>query len=246
MQERELMIEPGDGKKVWHLQHLDLFADLTDTEIEELAALLHDRHIPAGVDLLGQRQRGQVYLVKEGTVSVDIGEGDQRLTAALLGPGRLLGLSEIVGEDGPGIAVTTLLPSYVCIATWSKLIEALTRHPSVLLKMLSSMAEQVVQLESWRARLGLSPPRARLAQLLLELAAEFGEATDHGQRFPFQLERAGLARMIGTSRETVSRAMAAFERDGWVGRENGHIVVRDTQALVNEVGKHQPSRESQP
>lgn len=230
-------------KKVWYLQRLDLFADLSEEEVEEMAVLLHDHHVPAGVELLGRRERDRVYLVKEGAVRVDVGEGPNRATVALLGPGRLFGLSSAAGENAPAVAATTVVSSYVCIATWSKLVEVLTVRPPVLLRVMRSLAEQVFRIETWRARLGAKPPAARLAGLVLELADEFGEPGEGRRVLPFRLERADLARMVGTSRETASRVMAGFERAGWVGRDGGRIVVRDRQALAAEArGDHGGNR----
>jgi len=230
--------------KVWYLRRLDLFAGLSEDEVDEMARLLHDHHIPAGVELLGQRERDQIYLIKEGAVRVDVGEGPRRATAALLGPGRVFGLSSAVGEDAPAVAATAVVPSYVCIATWAKLVEVLAHRPPVLLRMMRSLAEQVFRIEAWRARRGAAPPAARLAELVLELADEFGEPTAEGLVLPFRLERADLGRMVGTSRETASRVMAGFERSGWVGRSAGRLVVRDRRALAAEGTNADPGTES--
>lgn len=235
------MSEAGEAKKVWHLRRLDLFAALSEGDVAAMAALLDDHHLPAGVDLLGHRQRDQVFLVKEGAVRISVGEGRRAATVALLGPGRLFGLSATIGEDDPTISATTVTPSYVCTATWSRLLEVLVRHPQVLLQVTRSLAQQVFRIETWRERLGTVPPRGRLAALLVELSEEFGEPTAAGRRIPFRLTRADLARMIGAARETTSRLMAEFERAGWLGRDDGRLVVRDRAALTAERGR-QPDR----
>lgn len=226
----------GDRKKVWYLRHIDLFASMTDEAVEEVAAMLDDHHVPAGVELLGQRRRDQVYLIKTGAVRLHVGEPHRQVTVALLGPGRVFGLSSAIGDDDPLIGATTLVPSYVCFATWPKMMEVFVQHPSVMLRMTSALTEQVFRAESWRERFGLSSPRRRLADLLLELSDDFGEPTALGRRIRFRLTQADLARMIGLSRGTVSRLMAEFGRRGWVAREGGLIVVREREALAAQDG----------
>ena len=59
----------------------------------------------------------------------------------------------------------------------------------------------------------------------MELSKEFGEPRTEGRRIPFRLTQEDLGHMVGLSRETVSRLMAEFARDGWVTREDGTLVV---------------------
>lgn len=226
------MTAGGSAKKVWYLRRLDLFTELSAADIERLAALLNDRFLPAGVELLGRREREQVFLVKTGAVRVDIGHQPRQATVALLGPGRMFGLSSALGETAPVVTARTVVPSYVCITTWATLFEVLADHPRVLLRMIGSLAEYVFRIETWRVWLGGAAPAARLARLVLELADEFGEPVANGQMIPIPLGRADLARMVGSSRETASRVMAGFERSGWVGQEGGRLIVRNRPALA--------------
>ncbi len=225
------MSDGGDQKKVWYLRHIDLFASMTDEEVEEIAHLLGDHHIPAGVPLLDHRDRDRVYLIKEGVVRLHTSDSRHQVTLALLPPGRMFGLSSTVGDADRTINATTLVPSYICFATWAKMVEVFARYPEVMLQLLRSLTEQVFRTETWRTRLGMTSPTARLADLLLELSEEFGETSETGRRIRFRLTQADLARMIGVSRETVSRIMVEFSRAGWVARESGRLVVRDRDAL---------------
>lgn len=230
-------------KKVWYLRRLDLLAGLTDAQIEELARLLDDHRFPAGVELLAHRDRDQVFLIKEGAVRLYAATPRGELTLALLGVGRLFGLSALVGEARPPVGARTLVPAYVCVTTWPRLMEVLVAHPAVLLRVLEAVGEQLVHAEVWLERVHAAPPRTRLARLLLELAAEFGETGDGGRRIPYRLTQADLGRMVGLSRETVSRVLAEFRQAGWVSRTEGRLVVRDAAAL-DGIAEGRPAAES--
>ncbi len=219
-------------KKVWYLQRVDLLSSLTDDEIEDIARLLGDHHMSANVELLGDRQHDRIYIIKEGAVRLHSGGSRDQVTLALLGRGKTFGLSSTVGDDDQVIYATTLVPSYVCFASWSKMMEVFNRYPQVMVKMMAALADQLFRAEAWRARFGISSPRRRLAHLLIELSDEFGAQTEVGRVVQFRLTQTDLGRMIGLSRETVSRLMAEFDRLGWVGREKGLLVVRDHHALA--------------
>ncbi len=236
------MSDGGDRRKVWYLRRLDLFAAMTDEEVEAIARLLDDHHLPAGVGLLGDRRRERAYLIKEGAVRLHAGGPTRPVTLALLGPGRVFGLSAVIGDEDPTVGAMTVAPSYVCFATWPKLLEVLALHPQAMLRMTQGLAEQVFRAETWRGRLGMAAPRARLADLLLELGDEFGEATETGWRVPFRLTQADLARMIGASRETASRLMGEFARAGWVTRERGLLTVRDRAGLAAQAGENRAAK----
>ena len=226
------MSDAGDRKKVWYLRHIHLFASMTDEEIEAVARLLGDHRHPAGVELLGDRLQDRVYIVKEGAVRLHAGVSRRQVTLALLGPGRVFGLSSTLGDDAPLIDATTLVPSYVCVATRPKMMEVFVHFPAVMLKMTGALAEQVFRADAWRERFGMTSPRHRLAHLLIELSEEFGEPAAQGRRIRFRLTQADLAGMIGLSRETVSRLMAEFGRRNCVARDGDFLIVLDRDALA--------------
>ncbi len=225
----------SDQRKVWHLRRIDLFASMTQGEIERLATLLDDHFIPPGAELLGNREHERVFLVKRGAVRLYEELDSHQVTLALLGPGRLFGLSSTLGDDSPTLGAQTMTESYICFSTWPRLIDVLSGHPEVVLRMMRSLAEQVFRAETWLARFGARSPRTRLADLLIELSDEFGEPVPGGHRIQFRLTQLDLGRMIGVSRETVSRLMTELSTKGIVSRENGRLVIHDRTRLAEEM-----------
>jgi CRP-like cAMP-binding protein len=222
------------SRKVWHLRRLDLFASMTDEEVEHLAELLDDRVISAGVELLKGIDQERVYLLKSGAVRLYQTRGDQQITVALLAPGRLFGLSSTFGNDDSTLGAVTLTEAHVCFTSWPKLIEVLSGHPGAVLQMMRGLAEQVFRAENWLARFGARSPRARLADLLVELADDFAEPIEGGCRVQFLATQADLARMVGVSRETISRLMRVFRELGLISLRGGHIIIHDRTRLLQE------------
>ncbi|MDP9310481.1 MAG: Crp/Fnr family transcriptional regulator [Chloroflexota bacterium] len=227
------MIMAGNNRsnKVWYLRHLDLFLSLTDSEIEEIARVLDDHPIPAGAELIHDRRRERIYLIKTGAVRLYTEEQGQQATLALLGPGRLFGLSGSFGNDKLVIGAVTLEPTYICFAALPKLLSLFNQFPEVMTRMTQALAEQIFVAETWIERTSAMSPRARLAALLLDLCADFCEPFEGGYRVKFRVTQADLARMINVTRETVSRVVADFMRAGWIERRDGRLVIRDQAAL---------------
>lgn len=225
------MVGNNRANKVWYLRHLDLFLSLTDAEIDEIARALDDHHIPAGAELIHDRQRERIYLIKTGAVRLYTQEQGQQVTLALLGPGRLFGLSGSFGNDNLIIGAVTLEPSFICFASLPKLMSLFSQFPDVMISMTRALAEQIFVAETWIERASAMSPRVRLASLLLDLCVDFCEPFENGHRVKFRLTQADVARMINVTRETVSRVMTDFTRAGWIERREGRLMVRDHAAL---------------
>ncbi len=220
-----------EDKKVWYLRRLDIFLSLTDEEIDKIARVLDDRLVPADTELLQDRQREQLFIVKSGAVRLYADSQQHQLTLALLGPGRLFGLSATVGRGSPTIGATTLEPSFICFGTVPGLLQLFGQHPEVMVRLTNALVEQIFFAETWVERAIVQSPRGRLASLLLDLCDQFGEPVDGGHRIRFHLTHADLAGMISVARETVSRLMADLQRTGLVIRKAGLLVVPDRRAL---------------
>ena len=73
---------------------------------------------------------------------------------------------------------------------------------------------------------------ARLARLLLELAHQIGEHHDDGEfLFPLLLTHEEMASMACTTRETVTRTLGQFRKDGWISIEDSLVTIRHPELL---------------
>ena len=79
--------------------------------------------------------------------------------------------------------------------------------------------------------IGLKDVSARLANLVLQLAESEGVMTPEGPRIPTHYTHWQLATMIGTSRESVTRAFTRLQRRGAVLLNDRRIYVKDLEAL---------------
>lgn len=73
--------------------------------------------------------------------------------------------------------------------------------------------------------------RARVGCRLAELARRHGSRTPHGTRLQMRLTQEDLARMTGTSRESVNKVVAWFSRNELLANAGGRYVIMDAEAL---------------
>lgn len=209
--------------KLWFVRRLDLFEGLSEAEMQRLATLMHDRECRTGDDIVVRPQGDRVYLVKKGRVSVL----DRGVNAAVLGPGQIFGTSAFFGTPSRDQRVVALEDAVICDAPAAQFLAAMAVHPRLATRMMTLLARQIFELERAVERTATDPVSQRLADLLLRMAKRDSAVPELRA-----LAQADLARMIGASRESVSRLVAAWERQGIVRAGQRRIEILDEERLT--------------
>ena len=123
-------------------------------------------------------------------------------------------------------SVTTLA---VSVALFDDL---LANYPDFSRMLLHTFARRMANITDLAAGLSLYSVRARLAQFLIDLAAD-----DHSQAGWTQDE---IAAQIGTVRDVVGRLLRDFEASGLIQRERQNIILLDRQRLYDEAKQQAP------
>ena len=210
-------------EKLWFVRRLDLFEGLSEAEMERLATLMHDRACRMGEDIVVRPKGDRIYLVKKGRVSVL----DNGVNAAILGAGQIFGTSAFFGTASGAQRVVALEDAVICDAPAGQFLGAMATHPRLAARMMTLLARQIFELERTVERTATEPVGQRLADLLLQMAKRDGPRPEVRA-----LSEADLARMIGASRESVSRLVAAWERDGVLRAGQRRIEILDEDRLA--------------
>jgi CRP-like cAMP-binding protein len=207
-------------------------------QLEELVRLAQIRKRPAGTLLLAQNDVvDELYLIASGRVRLVRGDGPHReITLRELTSGDFFGEVPLVDADetqpADAIAVddVTLL-----VISRDGLAEHLQRHPSLALRMALVLSRHLRSANHAIAEMALHGVEARLVRALERLARAHGGVPSHAglmlHRRPTHRE---LANLIGTRRETVSRALASLARDGLLVVRGARILL--TRTLLDRLG----------
>lgn len=208
--------------KLWFLRRLDLFEGMSEGEIERLGTVLQERTCRRGHDVIVRPSGDRVYLLKNGRVRIASGE----VNVAILGPGQLFGTSALFGAAATMQKVVALEDVVICEAPSGQFLAAMMTHPRLAAKVAMLLARQLFELEQTVERTASDPIEARLADLLLRIADRAGTTS-----MVRGLSQSDLARMIGASRESVSRILAAWEREGLLRSRQRLLELIDEEKL---------------
>lgn len=212
---------------VWHLKNTQLFEDLSDAELEQVSKITPYRHYEAGEAIYRMEDPADaLYFVRDGMVKVSMYfPNGKEMILGLLGQydifGELLLLpSERRPNQAEAVTDTTLI-----VMPEEDFQTLLQQHPRIAMKFIQVMSTRLWQAQQWQAEVGAFDAPARLANLLLRLANDFGQPSERGVVVDLGLTQNDYAKMIGATRETVSHCLAQLLEFGAVKRRRTPISV---------------------
>ncbi|MGA5314841.1 Crp/Fnr family transcriptional regulator [Streptomyces pseudogriseolus] len=151
---------------------------------------------------------------------------------ALRGPGDVIG--EQAGLDGGprSATVTALTPVQALVVPAEAFRAAARNHGGITLAVHRTLSARLRDADRQRASAGSDPLAARLAGLLLDLAAAHGRRhASGGLEIALPLSQDDLAGLVLGSRRTVSRILEQWRADGWVTTGRNRLTLHNPDAL---------------
>lgn len=173
-----------------------------------------------------------MMLVLRGQVKISIvSDEGKELIFAMTQPGECFG--EIALLDGQtrtadAIAVGDCV---LFMLARSDFIPFLERHPQIAIRLLAVLCGRVRATSDFIERLAFQNLPARLARLLLKLAATQGSATPTGVRINQKLSQQEIGNLVAASRESVNKQLRLWRTEGLLTIKQGYITLLQPVAL---------------
>ena len=201
-----------------------VFAGLSAEEQLEVGRFARPVHVEAGdvVARAGERSP-RLFVVHTGRLKVRRTSADgHESIVRVAGPGEAVGEESFLTGAPPDADTVALEASRLCAFDHADLAALLQRMPGIGVGMLRALAEKLTSAERMVAALTSSDVETRVAAYLLDLPATW----DGGHaRVRLPMPKHQVAAYLGTTPETLSRRLAALERDGLVELGPGRDVV---------------------
>src|SRR5215207_1934440 len=218
------------------LETIPLFRGLTPTEQRHLLDLLGIRTFPAGANIVTAEQPGDVaYIVLDGTVKVQVDRPDgTAVILAILRAGEVVGEMSLVDRLGRSATVVAMEQTTLAWLTHSDFWNCLRSMPTMTFNLAGIHSRRLRLSNAHVVALATLDIEGRLADQLLALGAEYGEATaDGGCRIPFRLTQGDLAALVGASRVRVNQILVSWKQNNFLSVDGRHIVtLLDRRALA--------------
>lgn len=207
------------------LHDVQLFAELSDEQLQEIARLAVSRTFPRDTTVVHEGDKGDsLYIVQEGQVKVLVsGANGREVIVSILGPGQCFGEMALLDSGTRCAHVVTMTKCRFRVISGADYARLLHSSPEIAFATLSSMAGRLRAANRSIGNLSTLDVMGRVARLLLD-AAKNVDGHLVVENLPTQGD---IAAIVGASREMVNRAMRELIRQGAVLQQGKQLLVTD-------------------
>ena len=200
-------------------------AELTDRSVSQVL-------MPAVALTLQGDPSDRIYVLLHGFVKATtvVPKTGLEVILRVYGPGDIIGCDFMIPDQRhleTALPLTRGRAISISIVDFSKYLDRFINAARAALIVM----QQRIQDADTRAAARTRTAKVRIAQLLVNLAEDYGIQTANGTHIPVPLSQSELASLAGDSRETVARVLWALRDEGLVATGYRRISVADMPGL---------------
>ena len=133
--------------------------------------------------------------------------------------------------------VIAIEDSKLLILHRKQFLNLLIDYPDINMAVMHELCTRLRRADDIIGNLALLDVYGRVARILMDMAKKNGIETDEGILIQERPTQQNMANMVGTSRETFSRALNEFQRRGFCELQGKSILIKQTHSLESEYHK---------
>lgn len=212
------------------IRRVPLFSRLTDEQASRIAHNVSKRRYKRGELLIEQGQKSDrliILLTGRARVVTRDSRGREAIIA-FIDAGGHVGEMSLIDHEPHSASVLAEMPCDTLILDSAGFQQFAPEKDSMAHGMMVALVQRLRRADGKIESLALLDVYGRVARALLEFAEPKagGDQTDHIVRT--KITKQDLAKMVGASREMVSRVMKDLEQDGYITeQEDGTLTIRE-------------------
>jgi len=208
------------------LKSVPMFGGFPEDQLRALAAMVMRRHAPRGSTIIHAGDvADSLYIVMSGRLKVMMGEADgKEVILGILGPGEFFGEMGLIDGNPRSATVVAIEPCELLAVTKAAFKKCLVENVPLAMAVMRVLVRRLREADRKIGNLAMLDVYGRVARLLLDMAEE----VDGQKVVTKRLTKQDIARMVGASREMVTRVMKDLEMSGYFEVRGSTIVLRDT------------------
>ncbi len=225
------------GDDIWCMAEVDIFADLSEAEMEAIAAAAPMKAYSAGELLYSPHQPVEtLFILKKGRVRIfRVSPEGRALTTALIAPGTVFGEMVLLGQQMHDHFAEALDAVVVCVMSRADVHRFLLSDPRIAMRISEILGRRLAELERRLSDAVFKSVPQRIAATLALLARE-QQKRSLGRGVQVALTHEQIAALTGTSRETATKVLGEYAERGLLRLGRGKVTVLDPGAITAEAG----------
>lgn len=192
-----------------------LFNAASPETLEWLLSIAQEHDYPPSRAVLMEDAWGNaVFFIVSGWVKVRRLSGDDSVTLAILGRGDFFGEMAILDESPRSTDVIALSQVKLLSVSAQRFIQTLFKDSQLHHRMLQLMVRRL-RLINYRFQLRNQPPAVKLANTLVGLGENYGQATENGTEI-YNISFKDMANVAAIGLEETTTIMSKLNEKGWI------------------------------
>ncbi len=206
-----------EDSEVQRIHRFPIFASMSRSELVNVLSKGERSRYQKGETVCLEDEPGEdFYLVMRGKVKISLlSKEGKEVIVSTRREGEFFGEMAIIEGKTRSASVAALEETEMIGFGKTPFMELIHQHPVIALKLLQSLCARLREADVKIRTLALLDVYGRVARTLLDLARRDGEEAEDGSLVFQRPTQEEIAKMIGASRETVSRTMKVLEGSGF-------------------------------
>lgn len=223
------MAAPATTVSTAVLKSVPLFASFPDEQLRTLATLVTRRSAPRSSLIMAAGDATEsLYVVISGRLKVMMGDAEgKEVILSLIGPGEFFGEMGLIDDSPRSASVVAIEPCELLSLSRRDFKKCMAENFDMAMAVMKGLVRRLREADRKIGSLALLDVYGRVARLLIDMSENVNGQKVVTRRLPKQ----DIAKMIGASREMVSRVMKDLQMGGYIEMRGSTIVVRDTIML---------------
>jgi len=211
------------------LKAVPLFSSFPEDQLRMLAAVVTRKSATRStIVMAGGDATDSLYIVLSGRLKVMMSDADgKEVILSILGPGEFFGEMGLIDDSPRSASVVAIEACELLSITKRDFRKCLQENFEMSMAVMRGLVRRLREADRKIGSLALLDVYGRVARLLLDMAENVNGEKIVTKRLPKQ----DIAKMIGASREMVSRVMKDLQTGGYIEMRGSNIVLRDTIML---------------
>lgn len=212
------------------LTSMFIFNELDEADLQKVVDISMVRSFRSRTNVFLQgEERHSVYFINRGIVKIyRLDPHGNENIISFLKEGDMFPHAGFFDKTPYPATAEVMEDTELCVIPIRAFEKLIMDQPELAVKI---MGQKIRELQSVIQELSSSDVQYRICSLLLRLADAYGEPKANGVHLTLKLTNSDMAKMVGTTRETINRFLNKLKKDGILTEDSKHLIITNRKAL---------------
>ncbi|MGH8747804.1 MAG: Crp/Fnr family transcriptional regulator [Burkholderiales bacterium] len=211
------------------LRAVPLFSSVPDEQLRTLATVVTRKSVARSATVMVAGDlTDSLYIILAGRLKVMMSDAEgKEVILSILGPGEFFGEMGLIDDSPRSASVVAIEPCELLSIAKRDFGKCLADNFEMAMAVMRGLVRRLREADRKIGSLALLDVYGRVARLLLDMA----DTVDGQKMVTKRLPKQDIAKMIGASREMVSRVMKDLQLGGYIEMRGSTIVLHESIML---------------